>query len=358
MSNTIILVKPEEFGIEQKKATELSKDLVRIINERDVLTEQYDQVVKEDIESPQTAKKASEIRKAIKNNRTKGIEVWHKTEKEIYLRAGQFIDAVSRKHIEISKRMEDNLEQIEKYAEIQEQKRIALLTESRAGMLDDLVEDASIYPLGQMTEQAFTDLLNGLKMAKKARLEAEKKAIIEQEELNRKNIIQKERKFLVAQYKPYFDYFQTEIVEIGLDVTEEEFSELVKVCNKHKEDFEKEQAELKNRAIEAEQEAKLRQAEIDKANKARIDSEKKLEEEREERRKQDQLRLDEESRLAEEEKKRSLAPDKDKINLWVDSVGFGFNIDVSNPEAMNVAKSIQEKLNAFKTWAKGEAAKL
>lgn len=64
--NTELTVIIEKSGIEPAKANELLGNLPQIQAERQVLIEQYNEVLKLDINNISTSKKASEVRKASK----------------------------------------------------------------------------------------------------------------------------------------------------------------------------------------------------------------------------------------------------------------------------------------------------
>lgn len=72
----VILEDATKFNLPPQKASELTGGLVQIIVERGALAQQYNQIIRMDIEDAQTSKAASALRKLIKNNRTQGIEKW------------------------------------------------------------------------------------------------------------------------------------------------------------------------------------------------------------------------------------------------------------------------------------------
>lgn len=138
---------PEEFTPEQVR--ELEGSLPQILNERKVMMAEYDSIVILDVTSKDTQKRAGELRKLILKNRTQGIEKWHSTTKNYFLRGGQFVDAVKRKEIEVNKRMEDTLSAIENYEENEKKKRLAELKQKR---LEDLGSLAVFLPQGVYVE--------------------------------------------------------------------------------------------------------------------------------------------------------------------------------------------------------------
>lgn len=77
--NNIISINPNEFGIEKSQSDEIIGNLPQIKEERSILEAQFNDVIKLDLNDPETSKVARELRLKIRDNRTKGIVVWHKT---------------------------------------------------------------------------------------------------------------------------------------------------------------------------------------------------------------------------------------------------------------------------------------
>ena len=75
----------EKYEINKTMAVDLAKGLPSIIKERESLLSQLAAILALDKDEPGTAKKAAELRKQIKSNRTQGFEKWRKTTKEVYL---------------------------------------------------------------------------------------------------------------------------------------------------------------------------------------------------------------------------------------------------------------------------------
>lgn len=110
-------INPEQYGIEPSQANEILGSLPQIKAEREILANQFHQVIQMDVELAETHKLAKSLRLKIAGNRTKGIEVWHKKAKEYFLRGGQFVDAIKRNEIDVNQQMEARLKEIEDYEE-------------------------------------------------------------------------------------------------------------------------------------------------------------------------------------------------------------------------------------------------
>lgn len=178
--------------------------------------------------------------------------------------------------IAVNERMKSQLEKIEKYAEIKEQKRLQDLQSERVEKISPYVEDASMLKLYEMDEDVWEAYFNTKR----------DNWLAEQERLKQ---IEEER--------------------IAKEKAEAEERERIRLENER----------LKKEAEERERLAK-------------IEAEKK-----------------EAERLA------ALAPEKEKIQNWIDSINLpeldktGFSIN-----GISVTNVISEKFEAFKKWAESQ----
>ena len=322
----LVKVNPSEYGIEEKKASELIGNLPQLQSERDVLEGQYNEVIKMDIESVETSKVARELRLKIRDNRTKGIAVWHRTTKEVFLRAGQYVDAVKNREVTINERMESNLEEIEKYAEIQEQKRRDELKAKRISELEVYSEFVPFgIDLGAMSDDEYQKVFNGAKLQFDAKIEAEK---LEAERIAEEKRIEAER---IEEQR-----LENERLKAEAEKREKELQK------------EREKAEAERKRL-AEIQAKK---DAEQAEKLRLEREERERIERElQAKKSAEIKAEKDRKLAEEQarkeaEKLAKAPIKKQLNIWVN----GFSI-ASSPDDNEVSKEIEEKFNAFKSWA-------
>lgn len=259
----IAIINPSEFGIEEKQANELYGNLPQLREERHELEKQFNEVIKMDIEQPLTWKTARELRLLIQKNRTQGIDIWHKNAKDYFLKGGQFVDAIKRKEVDINKRMESDLEEIEKYEQIQEEKRLAELQEQRVKELLPYVENASELNLSSME----CDVWEAYFQTKKKAFEDEQKRIEEErqaeEERQIKLALHNERKNSIL------DLWQFVPAEVkNIDFSEiENFEDFVKELKNSKSEYDKEQEAIKKENERLQKEAELRKARDDKRNK-------------------------------------------------------------------------------------------
>jgi hypothetical protein len=402
----LIQINPSQYGLEETKATELIGNLPAIKAERGILETQYSEVITLDIELPETSKTAKELRLKIRDNRTKGIEVWHKTTKDFFLKGGQFVDAIKRMEVAVNERMEGALEEIEKYAENKEKQRIADLQKAREIELQPYnVENISSLNLGNMPATLWEGFLKGCQIKHAEKIESERLAAeaeaqrIEEEKAERervrlenerlkaeaeaKAIMHKERGILLRPYIEFIGDYDT-IVNLPENDFETRLSEIKQAAEKQWE-FDT------NEAIRKQSEAIAKEKEL-AAERARVEAERKLAEESlriereaaaEELRKQNEsARIEREKiekenariaaelkakqdaelaaerkRLAEEEAARkeaikaAKAPVKTKLTVWVDGFVMGAPIGLSEDQTV---KDVLAKFEAFKAWAKNQ----
>ena len=200
----VIKINPTEFGLTEETATNITRGLDQILKEIVVLIQQYSEIITLDIDEPSTAKRAAELRKLIKNNRTQGIVKWHETNKEFYLRGGQFVDAIKKRELEVNNRMEEALEQIEKRQEILERERIANLQSLRVSLISEYVENAERMDLRNMQLDVYEAFYAAKKKEFEEKKEAERLAYIEFEREKKEKGLHDSRR---EQALPYYQFW-------------------------------------------------------------------------------------------------------------------------------------------------------
>lgn len=252
----LTVINANEYGISSEKEQELLKNLPQIKEERASLETQYNEVIKLDIEDPETAKAAKKLRLLIQKNRTQGINEWHKASKEFFLRGGQFCDAVKRLESQVNERMEFALAEIEEHQERKLAQQLADLQKERAEMLRPYVQNVDIMKLGEMD----ADVFNAFYSTKKREFEeAEKKRMQEIEDARiakAKQDLFNERKLILAKY----DGIST--MELTLETAEQDFINEVENCRIIKEEKEAEADRLRQAQEEKEKLRKKRAAEL------------------------------------------------------------------------------------------------
>jgi hypothetical protein len=179
------IIDPKEYGLEEKKASEIEKSFLPKQIETTSFVEQYETIVNSEL-TPELIKPAKELRLKLVKVRT-GIAEIHKVEKAFFLASGKYVDALKNKLTLPVEQMEEQLANIEKHFENLEKERKATLKAERIKAFEPYGTDVSFMPLDEMTEEQFTGQLEiaitafdakkeAERVAELARLESEKKA--------------------------------------------------------------------------------------------------------------------------------------------------------------------------------------
>jgi hypothetical protein len=330
-----LTVNPKEFGIEETKANELTSGLSITIAEREVLKENYKSIISLEI-TEDNLDVFRELRLKIRDNRTKGIEKWHKANKEFFLTGGRFVDAIKNKEIVVNEEMEAKLLEAEKFFENKEKERLKAVHNERVEKLLPFGYDIGNVDFSGMDNNMFESILIGAKKQHEDRVAAEKKAEDERLELIRLEAEAKEKQSLENERLKAENEAKEKQLKAEREAAEKKAAEL-----KAKAD-----AELAEQKRLADLEAK-KQAEIISKQKAEADklaAELKAKADAEEKEKQRKLAEAEALRLAEIEA--SKAPIKKQLESWVKT----FELPKTNIDNVKVAE-IQEKFESFKKWA-------
>lgn len=231
----LTIIDPTEYGLEKTKAIEMTSGLNSIIEERNSLEVIYDELIIKEL-NQETLKEARELRLKVKNNRTKGIEVWHTTNKEFYLAGGRFVDAVKNKEIAANIRMEAKLDEIEKYFVNQEKERIANLKAERTTQLEPFGIDVEFVDLGNMSEEQFAKFYDTQKLAFDTKVEnerlSEEKRLKEEEESKRVLELSQKRNEILKPYYSYLDIQETLNISLLNELEFEKLLEKAKLAKK------------------------------------------------------------------------------------------------------------------------------
>lgn len=392
MSDETAIVLPSQFNLAENDANELKQGLTPILMDRNQMMQMYESIIKLDIDNPQTAKMARELRLSLVKNRTNGIDKWHKTTKEFHLRAGQFIDAIKKREVEINRRMEETLQEIEDYQEKKREQEIQELFEARAAMLEPYKEFAPVLNYGTMKQEEFDKVLLSAKTTfevkeKERREIAEKIATLEQrkaqlepykdtalaksvtdeqlmhyqdesfaaflENVIHESVIEKkekERRTEVMSYKDYFKEANEFDYQLGRLDDQSYYAIIDKLrARKAEKELELERLRLENERLRKEQEekdreAKRRQAE---AEAARREAEAKLLEEQRKREKEEQDKRDAIRKREEEKDRLRKAPIKEGLEMWVGTFKLPMYPAADNETSIEIA----QKFESFKRWS-------
>lgn len=292
MENSLVKL-IDESGLDKAKSGILLEKFANFFEIAEDWKKKADAIVVSSYEHKAEMKMAREGRLFLKDKRV-AVEKTRKALKENALREGQTIDSIAKVLTSLITPIENDLEQKEKFIEIQEEKRKTELERTRIEVLSELNVPHHLYDLKNMSDTDFTDLVNGLKSAIQARIEAEKKA-------------EEER---IAKVK-----------------AEEEERERIRIENE----------KLKAEAAEREKEMAIERAKLE-AEREKLEAKIRAKAEAEANAKRDaEIKAQEEKRqriLAE------LAPDKDKLNELADKIMSIHFPDVKSNEAQSILINI------------------
>lgn len=261
------------------------------------------------------AKLAREVRLALVKNRT-ATATKKDESKAALLAESNLIQNLHNVVVNTSQLIEADLTSVEKYAENKEKERVEALRANRAEQLAEFVEDANIFPLGTMTEDAFTELLTGSRLAfekrqEDARLAEERRVKEENDRLEEQKRIREENDRLKKEAEEKEKQLEAE--------RKEQAAKLKAIEDANNAAREKAAAELRKQKEAADKLA----AEL----KAKEDAEKKAAAEK----------------LA-AEKKAAKAPVKEKLQVAINGLVLVL------PES-EITADILAKFNGFKSWA-------
>lgn len=349
MENAVTIIDPKEFGLKEENANKMVSGLNPIIEERSALEQIYAIVIKKEL-TPELLKEARDLRLKIRDNRTKGIEVWHKTTKDYFLKGGQFVDAIKRKENVVNELMEAKLSEIEKYFENIETERIKALHTERAEKLKPFGYEIGATNFGLMDDNMFNAILVGAEKTHKDKLELEAK--IEADRIEKERLEAEER--------------EKQRIENERLKAENEAKE--KQLAAERIEAEKKQAELKAKA-DAELAEQKRIADIEAKKQADIIAAQKVESDKlaaelkakaDAEAKEKQAKIDEENKRIADEKKAAKQPDKEKLRSVAMQVNELKNIlpEMKTEEGKKVLESIKGLLDKVIFYTKEQTEKL
>lgn len=260
-----------------------------------------------DVSQKDEMKLAREGRLFLKDKRI-AVEKTRKQLKEASLREGQTIDAIAKVLTNLITPIEKDLEEKEKFAEMQEAKRIEALTDARTRELEPYVEFVPYgLNLGTMDDENYNKVLSGAKLQKQAKEEAERKT--EQERIEREKKAEQER---IAREKAEAEKRERIRLENERLRKENEDRERQLAAERAKADAERKAIEEKAR-LEREENERLLQ--IEREKQAKLEAERRAEQARIEAEKLEAERKAAAEKRAKEEAERKAknAPDKEKL---------------------------------------------
>lgn len=316
-----------ESGVEQTTAAAIQAAFDGYFKQAAEWETRAKALVVTDVSQTREMKMAREARLALKNIRVEADKK-RKALKEDSLRYGKAVQGVYNVLEYLIVPIENHLEQQEKFAEIQEQRRKEALFLERSLAIEPYAEYLAFLrsvPLLELSDEEFADLVFRGKQAKheaeeSARIEA---ARIEAERKQRE--LHETRKNALIPFAQFIDGFLS--INFG-EISDSDYTAIQSDAKGKKDAFEAEQARIKAEkvALEAKLEAERKaaaeklKAEKEAAEKLRAEQEAKLRAEMEAKRKAEselaaRLKAEEQARKAAEKaaKKAAAAPDVEKL---------------------------------------------
>lgn len=281
---------------------------------------------------------------------------------------------------------EAHLLEQENFKKVQEEKQKVALKAEREEKLAPYLADVSIYPLGDISEDAFQQLFNGSKLAFEKKIEDDKKAAEQELENEKQATLHHERKESIL---TLWNYLTPDLQESHLgEIEQDKWDNIVKDLNKRKKDAD---AKIARDKAESAKKAKELQAQLDKAkadkekadadaNKTKAIADKKLAEEKKKaadlKASLDKIEADRKAQLDRDaldlkakqlaEKKAQSAPDKEKLLQFASSLetleqysGESFHYpEVKSAEAKIILADAQKLLVKLATFIREKTAQL
>ena len=158
----VVKIDPKEYGLTDETASNIQMQFAPMLQRMVELEAEFNEVAALEIEDPETAKKAKEVRLKYVKARTTTADI-HKTQKAFYLNGGRFVDGWKNAQVFAAQGKEDALLKIETHFEIKERDRINALSIERRELIRPYVDDAENANYGIMDQGVWDAFLLGKK---------------------------------------------------------------------------------------------------------------------------------------------------------------------------------------------------
>jgi hypothetical protein len=389
--NNELAVAVQQEGIEPASAQELLSRFAPVFAQAKNICKDAAQINVTDATQVSTIKRARALRLSLRGLRVEADHIRKKL-KEDSLRRGKAIQGVYNIIEYAIAPVEERLLEHEQFAERAEAARIEKLKTEREAVLSEYVADLSFYRLGEMSEEAWKQLLAGAKAAHEARIAAELKAEqervakakaeaeererirLENERLKkeaeqRERALAEERRKAEAERRAAEEKTRKEraAAEAARRAAEENArKEREEVERKAREEREAllMKAEAEKRAAEEkarkDREAIEARAEAEKVERERVEAElRKAREEREEAERRAQAEAEKKQRAEETARRRAArAPDREKLKVFADDVRKLAVPSASTDEGRAVFAKIKRQVEEFALWVEWQGETL
>jgi hypothetical protein len=351
MEKQLSLVLPAEVAqiaenVSVEKRNEVQSVLNHVFNGVSKMREQLDGVIVTDANDKVNMKLANTIRLGVRQVRLEAEKTFdakrtevqqqmlnYKTEDQLWLKAKQTMQI-------LTKEIEENARWKEETKERFEDEQKELKTQQRMLKVAKVSPEIARSEFENMSDDTFEIFFAGVEKAYNDKIEAEAKAEAERiakakAEAEERERIRKENEALKK---------QAEERERLATIERKKQAEIL-AEQKRKSEIEKAKLEEKARKEREERER------LEKQIKAKKEAEDLAQKQAQEK------AIKEEKERAEALKKALKAPDKEKLNKWIDDIFIGFTPSVGG-DAHKVACQIQDKFSGFKRWAKEQIENL
>lgn len=336
MNNYKLAIIAQESGIEREKAESIWVQFEPFIEAASKAADKVVGLEITSVEQKDEMKLARETRLELRRIRVEAKKT-HDKLKEDSLREGRFIDSVNRLISDATTPIEAILKEKEEFAERQEAARIERLVSERKELLSPYGVDTQFYNLGQMSEEAFSNLFETIVMAHEAKQEAARKLEEEriarekkeaEERVERERLEAEERARVAAENARLKAEAEERERQIAAERAKAE-AERKAVEEKAREEREEREAEYRKRQAEEKAARERAEAEIRKArdaeDKARRELEEKINAE-------SKAKLEEQRKAYEEQKRLEAAGDIAKLKDYLERLKA---VAIKAPELKN-----------------------
>jgi hypothetical protein len=334
METTLVIPEVEQLSIETRN--ELQGSFEPLFKQAQDWKKKADSIRVVDINDKDGMAAAREARLELKRIRVEADKIRVKLKEESLLK-GKAIDGMFNIIKFLVVPIETQLEEQEKYAELEEEKRINAIVEDRVTKIAPYIEDLSIFNFRMMSDEQFEPLLENARKAHEYKLAAEKKA--EEERLAKEKAEQEER-----------ERIQKENEKLKQEAEDRE----ARIAAERKAQAEKEAKEKATREAQEKKDREVAEAKlkVEREAKEKAEAELKAKQEAEERAKAEAEKAKQEREAAEAEAARqaSLAPDKDKLRkLAADLLAVEYP-EMSSKEGKKVVDGVKVLMQKVRVY--------
>jgi hypothetical protein len=345
METTLVKINASDYGLEESKAKEIEEILTPMLAKMVELEKEYNEILKLEL-NDDTCKMAKQLRLQYVKIRTGTAEI-HKKAKLFYLNGGRFVDGWKNAQLFASQEKEETLSKIENHFENLERERVEKLRMERLEKLSPYT-DIEPLALGHMEQTVFDNLLSGFRVAREARIAAEKKA--EEDRIAREKADAEAREAQRLENIRLQKEAEEREKEMAAErkKAEAEKNKLLKA-----QEAEREKARKEQEKRDAELAKARAEAEAEKKAKEKAEAEIRAREEADKREK-----ADAERKAKEAEKKAARAPDKTKLLNFMQVINDLPRPEVKSIEAAGIIADANSLLIKVANFIKDKANEL